>query len=525
MSLNTSLQKLDFNSNKLVSQIPSSIWSLQDILILDISSNVLNGIISSEVSNLRAITVLNLSRNQISGSIPTTMGDLQTLQTLSLAENKLEGPIPKSLRGMVSLESLDLSHNYLSGVIPKSLESLLYLKYINLSYNLLHGEIPNGGAFQNFNAQSFMMNKDLCGKSQLHVQPCRKGNKHISNKVMLMIKCLLPTIVAMLIVLAIVVLKNKRDDDKNSTKRDLITLDTPTMISYYELLRGTNGFDESNLIGSGSFGSVYKAVLPNEETVAVKVFNLDMEQSSRSFDVECSAMCHLRHRNLIKIISSCSNDHFKSLIMEFMENGSLDKWLYSHNYYLHVLQRLNIMIDVATALEYLHHGSSTLVVHCDVKPSNVLLDEDMVAHLGDFGIAKLFGEKQLEIYTKTLATIGYMAPEFGSRGVVSAKGDVFSFGILLMEVFTRKKPTDEMFVQGLSLKDWVSNSTPHSIMNIMDVNLLHRENQNTDNILPYMSSIFELALHCSTELSEARLTMIDVVASLRKIKSLFTKNA
>ncbi|KAI9074949.1 hypothetical protein K1719_043079 [Acacia pycnantha] len=272
------------------------------------------------------------------------MGGLLTLQTLYLAENKLEGPIPESLSGMISMESLDLSHNYLSGVIPKSLELLLYLKYINLSYNLLHGEIPNGGPFQNFSAQSFMMNKDLCGKSQLQVQPCRKGNRHISNKVMLTIKCLLPTIIAMLIVLAIVVLKNKRDDDKNPTKRDLITLDTPTRISYYELLRGTNGFDECNLIGSGSFGSVYKALLPNEKIVR--------------------------------------------------PNG---------------------------ALEYLHHGSSTVVVHCDVKPSNVLLDEDMVAHLGDFGIAKLFGEKQLEIYTKTLATIGYMAPEFGSKGVVSQR--------------------------------------------------------------------------------------------------------
>ncbi|KAI9103638.1 hypothetical protein K1719_023261 [Acacia pycnantha] len=522
---NTSLQKLDFSSNKLVSQIPSSIWSLKDILVLDISSNALSGIISPEVSNLRAITLLNLSKNQISGRIPTTMGGLQTLQILSLAENKLQGPIPESLHGMISMESLDLSHNYLSGVIPKSLESLLYLKYVNLSYNLLHGEIPNGGPFQNFTAQSFMMNKDLCGKSQLQVQPCRKVNKHISNKVILLVKCLLPSFVAILIVSVIVFLKNKRGDDNNSSKRDLINLDTPTRISYYELLRGTNGFNESNLIGSGSFGSVYKAVLPNEKIVAVKVFNLDMEQSSRSFDVECSAMCHLRHRNLIKIISSCSNDHFKSLIMEFMENGSLDKWLYSHNNYLDVLQRLNIMIDVAAALEYLHHGSSTLVVHCDVKPSNVLLDEDMVAHLSDFGISKLFGEKQLEIYTNTLATIGYMAPEFGSKGVVSAKGDVYSYGILLMEMFTRKKPTDEMFVHGLSLKDWVRNSTPHSITNILDANLLHGENKNTDNRLPYMSSIFELALNCSIDLPEARLTMIDVVVSLKKIKALFMENA
>ncbi|KAI9072556.1 hypothetical protein K1719_045487 [Acacia pycnantha] len=261
---------------------------------------------------------------------------------------------------------------------------------------------------------------------------------------MLIIKFLLPITVVILIVLGIVFLRHKRDDDNYSTTSNLVNLDVPTRISYYELLHGTNGFDESNLLGSGSFGSVYKATLSNEEIVAVKVFNSDMEEASRSFDIECVAMRNLRHRNLIKIISSCSNDHFKSLIMEFMENGSLERWLYSHNYYLHVLQRLNIMIDVALALEYLHHGSPTLVVHCDIKPSNVLLDKDMVAHLGDFGISKLFTRRQLEIYTKTLATIGYMAPEYGLNGVVSAKGDVFSYGILLMEVFTRKKPTDEM---------------------------------------------------------------------------------
>ncbi|KAK4259632.1 hypothetical protein QN277_005944 [Acacia crassicarpa] len=450
------------------------------------------------------------------------MGDLQTLQTLSFAQNQLQGPIPESLSSMISIESMDLSHNYLSGVIPKSFESLLHLKYINLSYNLLYGEIPNGGPFTNFTAESFMMNKDLCGKSQLHVQPCRKGNKHVSNKAMLIIKFLLPITVVISIVLGIVFLK--RDDDNYSTTNNLVNLDIPTRISYFELLQGTNGFDESNLLGSGSFGSVYKATLSNEEIVAVKVFNLDKEEASKSFDIECAAMRNLRHRNLIKIISSCSNDHFKSLIMEFMENGSLDKWLYSHNYYLDVMQRLNIMIDVALALEYLHHDSPTLVVHCDVKPSNVLLDKDMVAHLSDFGISKLFSERQLEIYTETLATIGYMAPEYGLNGVVSAKGDVFSYGILLMEMFTRKKPTDEMFVQGLRLKDWVSKSTPHSIINIIDTNLLLHEIQNTNNILPHISLVFELALNCCIDLPEARCAMTDVVVSLKNIKALFMEH-
>ncbi|KAI9077448.1 hypothetical protein K1719_040597 [Acacia pycnantha] len=205
--------------------------------------------------------------------------------------------------------------------------------------------------------------------------------------------------VVILIVLGIVFLKHKRDHDNYSTTSNLVNLGTPIRISYYELLQGTNGFDESNLLGS-KFWIVYKATLSNEEILVVKVFNLDMEEVSRSFDIECVALRNLRHRNLIKIISSCSNDHFKSLIMEFMENGSLERWLYSHNYYLDILQRLNIMIDVALALEYLHHGSPTLVVHCDVKPNNVLLDKDMVAHLSDFGISKFLVKGNLKSIPK-----------------------------------------------------------------------------------------------------------------------------
>ncbi|XP_028799276.1 probable LRR receptor-like serine/threonine-protein kinase At3g47570 [Neltuma alba] len=203
---------------------------------------------------------------------------------------------------------------------------------------------------------------------------------------------------------------------------------TRIRVSYYDLLHGTDGFDESNLLGFGYYGSVYKATLPNGMIVAVKVFCSNLDEALLSFDIECVVACNLRHRNLVKIITSCSNGYFKCLIMEFMSNGNLDRWLYSHNNCLDILKRLNILIDVAVALEYLHYGSSTPVVHCDLKPSNVLLDENMVAHLTDFGVAKLVGEEHLKIYTKTLATIGYMAPEYGSEGAISIKGDVYSYG-------------------------------------------------------------------------------------------------
>ncbi|KAF7842259.1 receptor kinase-like protein Xa21 [Senna tora] len=458
----TFLQKLDLSSNKLVSHIPHSIWSLKDIVVVDLSSNALNGTIPLEISSLRALTLLNLSNNQISGNNPPIVGSLQTLQNLSLENNRLNWTIPESLGSMISIEFLDLSQNYLYGVIPKSLESLVHLKYINLSYNLLHGEIPSGGPFTNFTAGSFVMNEDLCGKPQLQML---------------------------------------------------------ARVSYYELLQGTNGFDECNFLGQGSFGSVYKGILSSGQIVVVKIFKLDLEEALRSFDTECTAICNLRHCNLVKIINSCSNVDFKSLIMEFMPNGSLERWLYSHNYCLDILQRLNIMIDIASALEYLHHGSSTPIVHCDVKPSNVLLDEDMVAHLSDFGISKLLGEEKLQIYTKTFATVGYMAPEYGLKGVVSMKGDVYNYGVMLMEVFIKKKPTNDMFVEGLSLKDWVSKSTPHSIVNVLDTNLLQRDHR-IGNILLNISSIFELALNCCIDLPEKRMNMADVMMSLEKIKAM-----
>ncbi|KAF3648118.1 putative triacylglycerol lipase 2-like [Capsicum annuum] len=141
---------------------------------------------------------------------------------------------------------------------------------------------------------------------------------------------------------------------------------------------------------------------------------------------------HLRHRNLVKVITSCSKLDFKALVLEYIPNGSLDKYLYSHNYFLDIRQRLSIMLDVACALEYLHHGWSSPVIRCDVKPSNVLLDEDMVSHLSDFGISKLLGEDESDFYTKTLATLGYIAPEYGLDGLVSTNCDVYSYGVLLL---------------------------------------------------------------------------------------------
>ena len=144
----------------------------------------------------------------------------------------------------------------------------------------------------------------------------------------------------------------------------------------------------------GSFGYVFKGVLSKGTLVAVKILNLRLEGAIKSFDVECKVLASVRHRNLVKVISLCSIPELRALVLQYMLNGSLEKWLYSFNYCLNLFQRVSIMLDVALALEYLHHGQSELVVHYDLKPSNVLLDDEMVTHVGDFGIAKIFAENK-----------------------------------------------------------------------------------------------------------------------------------
>ncbi|RVW25351.1 putative LRR receptor-like serine/threonine-protein kinase [Vitis vinifera] len=195
----------------------------------------------------------------------------------------------------------------------------------------------------------------------------------------------------------------RRDNMEIPTPIDSWLPGTHEKISHQQLLYATNDFGEDNFIGKGSQGMVYRGVLSNGLTVAIKVFNLEFQEALRSFASECEVMQGIRHRNLVRIITCCSNLDFKALVLEYMPNGSLEKWLYSHNYFLDLIQRLNIMIDVASALEYLHHDCSSLVVHCDLKPNNVLLDDDMVAHVADFGIAKLLTKTESMQQTKTLA--------------------------------------------------------------------------------------------------------------------------
>ncbi|XP_016571199.2 probable LRR receptor-like serine/threonine-protein kinase At3g47570 [Capsicum annuum] len=513
----TSLREIHLSSNKLSSNIPPSLGNLHDLVVLDLSSNNMVGSLPPEIGNLKAVTNMDLSMNQFSNRIPRDIGGLQNLAHLSLKHNKLQGSIPDSMSNMVGLEFLDLSHNNISGIIPKSLEKLQNLKYFNISVNKLYGVIPSGGPFKNLSGQFFIYNEALCGSSRFSVPPCPTSSKHRSNRKKLLVLFLLLGIALVVVPSTFIFLWIRYRKGKRAPQQaDSLSAITRERISYYELIQATDALSESNLIGSGSFGSVYKGVLRSGTAIAVKVFNLQLDAAFKSFDMECEVLRGLRHRNLVKVITSCSNLYFKALVLEYMPNGSLEKYLYSHNYFLDIRQRLSIMIDVACALEYLHHGCSSPVIHCDLKPSNVLLDEDMVAHLSDFGISKLLGEDESDLYTNTLATLGYIAPEYGQDGLVSTKCDVYSYGIMLLETFTRRKPSE--FEEDLSLKQWVSYSLPDAVIDVADANLVPPTDNHVMKKLDCVASIMKVALDCCAESPARRTNMKDVVGMLQKIR-------
>ncbi|KAL2545496.1 putative LRR receptor-like serine/threonine-protein kinase [Forsythia ovata] len=234
-------------------------------------------------------------------------------------------------------------------------------------------------------------------------------------------------------------------------------------ISYAEIFQTTNGFSFENMIGEGRYGCVYKGALSHrEQNVSIKVLKLQERGATKSFLAECEALRNLRHRNLVKIITTCSSvylrgNDFKALIYE-----------------------LNLAIDVASPLDYLHPHSKTPIIHCDLKPSNILLDDDLCAHLSEFCIARFLSPPKSTSTSNGSSigfggTIGYVAPEYGIGGGVSTKGDMYSFGILLLELFTGKRPTHSMFTVNSSLHNYVKKALPNLVMKIVDPHMLMTE--------------------------------------------------
>ena len=279
------------------------------------------------MKTLDAIEYVDLSQNQITGNIPSIIGAFESLRYLDMSRNSFQGDIPQSFGDLRGLDSLNLSYNNLSGIIPKSLEALSNLKYLNVSFNKLSREIPSNGPFANFTAKSFSGNNALCGNPIFGVPPCPSPNSKGSELKQSLLKYLLPVIASVIICLAFVYMLRRHRTSKMQVPSLFNTLSVleHRMLSYQELCQGTNNFCESNLIGFGGFSSVYKGMLFDGTTVAIKVLNLQLPETFKSFDVECKVLRTIRHRNLVKVISTCSNPEFRALVLQYMSNGSLER--------------------------------------------------------------------------------------------------------------------------------------------------------------------------------------------------------
>nr|ABN10013.1 Xa21-like protein [Triticum turgidum] len=428
----TELILLDLSFNLLSGKIPEEVISISSLAVfLNLSNNLLDGPISPHVGQLASLAIIDFSWNKLSGAIPNTLGSCAELQFLYLQGNLLNGEIPKELMALRGLEELDLSNNNLSGPVPEFLERFQLLKNLNLSFNHLSGPVPYKGIFSNPSTVSLTSNGMLCdGPVFFHFPACPYPvpDKPARHK---LIHILVFTVAGAFILLCVSIairryISKSRGDARQGQEN------SPEMfqrISYAELHLATDSFSVENLVGRGSFGSVYKGTFgsgANLSTAAVKVLDVQQQGATRSFISECNALKRIRHRKLVKVITVCDSlDHsgsqFKALVLEFIPNGSLDKWLHpsTEGEFLtpNLMQRLNIALDVAEALEYLHHHIDPPIVHCDVKPSNVLLDDDMVAHLGDFGLSKIIRaeESRQSLADRSSSvgikgTIGYLAP-------------------------------------------------------------------------------------------------------------------
>ncbi|XP_076945339.1 uncharacterized protein LOC143616383 [Bidens hawaiensis] len=533
LSSSTSLSFIDLSRNQLWSTLPSSILSIPNLQNLLASNNNLFGELPNLFQDCPALTVLDLSNNQFTGAIPASIASCQKLVYLNLRNNQLTGTIPVPISTMGTLAVLDLSNNSLTGGLPENFGNSPALESLNVSYNKLEGPVPENGILRTINPRDLAGNEGLCGNV---LPPCtgdgyisRQNSSHASHVITGWVIGMAVATAVIIAALAGKYLYGKRNPNGSCCFEERFELgkrEWPFRLTAFQKV-SFNSWDiincvkECNVIGMGATGIVYKAVIQrSNDVVAVKKLwgtKTDVELGTSAGDLvaEVNVLGKLRHRNIVRLFGFVYNGKEAMIVYEYMTNGSLGEALHGRGQMLvDWVLRYNIAVGVAQGLAYLHHDCHPPVIHRDVKPNNILLDGNLEARIADFGLAKMMVRKN-ETVSMVAGSYGYIAPEYGYTLKVDEKSDVYSYGVVLMELITGKRPVDPTFGDSVDIVEWVRRKIRENepLTNVIDQNV-----GNCKHVEEEMLLVLRIAVICTAKLAKDRPSMRDVVSMLEEAR-------
>ncbi|XP_010499374.1 PREDICTED: receptor-like protein kinase HSL1 isoform X2 [Camelina sativa] len=518
----SNLSLLILSNNQFTGSLPEEIGVLNNLNQLSASGNKFSGSLPVSLMQLGELGILDLHGNQFSGELTPGIKSWKKLNELNLADNEFTGRIPDEIGSLSVLNYLDLSGNQFSGKIPVSLQSLK-LNQLNLSYNRLSGDLPPSLAKEVYK-NSFIGNPGLCGAIK---GLCDSGDKAKKRGLWLLRLIFVLAAIVFVAGVAWFYFKYRTYKKARAIERSKWTLMSFHKLGFseHEILES---LDEDNVIGAGASGKVYKVVLTNGETVAVKRLwtgsvkdteDCDPEKGNRpgvqdeAFEAEVETLGKIRHKNIVKLWCCCSTRDCKLLVYEYMPNGSLGDLLHSSKGGMLAWQtRFKIILDAAEGLSYLHHDCVPPIVHRDIKSNNILIDGDYGARVADFGVAKavdLTG-KAPKSMSVIAGSCGYIAPEYAYTLRVNEKSDIYSFGVVILEIVTRKRPVDPELGEK-DLVKWVCTTLDQKgIEHVIDPKL-------DSCFKEEISKILNVGLLCTSPLPINRPSMRRVVKMLQEI--------
>ncbi|XP_011071078.1 probable LRR receptor-like serine/threonine-protein kinase At1g12460 [Sesamum indicum] len=564
------LKYLDLGFNRLNGSIPVGISDLKNLLVIRLANNSIEGTIPTEFGSIEWLEVLDLhnlrlggeipyeitkckfllemdfSGNSLEGGIPQNLDNMTYLVILDLHHNQLNGSIPLTIGNLFNIHSLDFSENLLSGPIPSSLGNLKNLTHFNVSYNNLSGVIPSIQNIQQFGFSAFFHNPGLCGAplenscSGVTATPVtRKPKLSASAIVAIVAAALIVTGVCIITVINIKARGRKREDETMivestplaSTESNVIigklVLFSKSLPSKYEDWEaGTKALlDKECLIGGGSIGTVYKTTFEGGIAIAVKKLEtLGRIRNQDEFEHEIGRLGNLQHPNLVAVQGYYWSSSMQLILLEFVSKGNLYDNLHglgypgtstgSGNPELNWSRRFQIAVGTARALAYLHHDCKPPVLHLNIKSTNILLDENYTAKLSDYGLGKLLPLLENYGFTKIHNAVGYIAPELAQSSRLSDKCDVYSFGVILLELVTGRKPVESAaanevvilceYVRSLIETGLASDCFDRSLRGFVENELIQ---------------VMRLGLICTSEMPSRRPSMAEVVQVLESIRN------